>query len=250
MSNTLLKVRQLQKSFGAVEACCNINLEINKGEIHALIGPNGAGKTTLIQQLAGQMLPDSGSIEFDGQDITRLPAHKRALLGLARSFQITSIFGQMSAEENIALAVQAHMGHSFRFWRPANKNKKLQPTIETALEKCGLLERRHIVADNLSHGEKRQLEAGMALAVTPKLLMLDEPMAGMGPGSAVKMTELIQSIKGNTSILLVEHDMHAVFNLADRITVLVYGKPIATGTPEEISHNQDVRSAYLGEGDN
>jgi branched-chain amino acid transport system ATP-binding protein len=156
----------------------------------------------------------------------------------------------MSTEENIALAVQAHMGHSFRFWRPADKDPKLQPTIEDALEKCGLLERRRTLAANLSHGEKRQLEAGMALAVNPKLLLLDEPMAGMGPGGAVKMTELIQSIKGQISILLVEHDMNAVFNLADRITVLVYGEPIATGTPEEISCNADVRRAYLGKGEN
>lgn len=248
-NKTLLKVRQLQKSFGAVMASRDFCLDITEGEIHALIGPNGAGKTTIIRQLSGQYLPDSGLIEFNGHDITRLPAYKRALLGLARSFQITSIFEQMSAEENIALAVQAQMGHSFRFWHSAGKDPKLQRPTAIALEKCGLLERRHTLAANLSHGEKRQLEAGMALAVIPKLLLLDEPMAGMGPGGTVKMTELIRSLKGQITILLVEHDMNAVFDLADRITVLVYGEAIATGTPEEISNNTDVRRAYLGEGE-
>ncbi len=250
MNSTILKASQLHKSFGAVEASKNFSFEIVEGEIHALIGPNGAGKTTVLRQLSGQVLPDSGTIEFNGYDITRLPAHKRALLGLARSFQITSIFEQMSTEENIALAVQAHMGHSFRFWQVASKDPKLQRPIDVALEKCGLLDRRQTLAANLSHGEKRQLEAGMALAVVPKLLLLDEPMAGMGQGGTVKMTELIQSLKGHMSILLVEHDMNAVFSLADRITVMLYGEPIATGTPEEISNNVDVRRAYLGEGDN
>lgn len=247
MNKTLLKVHELKKNFGAVEASKNFSLDIIEGEIHALIGPNGAGKTTAIKQLSGEIFPDSGTIEFNGQDITRLPAHQRALLGLARSFQITSIFEDMSTEENIALAVQAHSGHSFHFWRAASKDPQLQIPTQAALQKAGLLERRHTLAANLSHGEKRQLEVGMALAGNPSLLLLDEPMAGMGPGGSVKMTQLIRSLKGQLTILLVEHDMNAVFSLADRITVLVYGEPIATGTPDEISRNADVRRAYLGE---
>lgn len=247
MNKPILKIRNLHKRFGAVEACRNFSLDIEEGEIHALIGPNGAGKTTAIKQLAGEILPDSGRIEFNGHDITQLPAYRRALLGLARSFQITSVFEHMSTEENIALAIQAHQGHSFHFWRPAKREKQIQDPTDTALEKCGLHERRNVLAANLSHGEKRQLEVGMALASEPRLLLLDEPMAGMGPGGTVKMTELIQTLKGEVTILLVEHDMNAVFALADRITVLVYGEPIATGTPDEISQSPEVRKAYLGE---
>ena len=247
MTRPLLEVSGLQKRFGAVEACRNFSLQIAEGEIHALIGPNGAGKTTAIKQLSGEILPDAGRIQFAGQEITHLPAHERALCGLARSFQITSVFERMTSEENLALAIQAHQGHSFHFWRNACNDKRLRSPARAGLERIGLLERSQVLAANLSHGEKRQLEVGMALAGDPKLLLLDEPMAGMGPGGTVKMTELIRTLKGQVTILLVEHDMKAVFALADRITVLLYGTPIATGTPDEISANAEVRRAYLGE---
>ncbi|MET0100789.1 MAG: ABC transporter ATP-binding protein [Sedimenticola sp.] len=250
MDRPLLQVRGLNKRFGAVEASRNLTLDIIEGEIHALIGPNGAGKTTAIKQLAGEILPDSGSILFNGQEISQLPAQRRAHLGLARSFQITSVFEQLSVEENLALAVQAHQGHSFRFWRSARKDTRLQTPTRAALARCGLEERADLLAGNLSHGEKRQLDVGMALAGNPTLLLLDEPMAGMGPGGTVKLSELILSLKGKVSILLVEHDMDVIFSLADRITVLVYGEPIATGTPDEIRSNRDVQQAYLGGGSN
>jgi len=247
MIKPLLKVTGLQKRFGAVEACRNFCLELGKGELHALIGPNGAGKTTAIKQLSGEIIPDAGDIEFDGKLITHMSAHQRALLGLARSFQITSVFDHMSAEENIALAIQAHQGHSFHFWQSASRDHRLLEPARAGLDRVGLLARGDVLAANLSHGEKRQLEVGMALACEPKLLLLDEPMAGLGPGGTLKMTELIQTLKGSITILLVEHDMKAVFALADRITVLFYGEPIATGTPEEISANSEVRRAYLGD---
>ncbi|MES9873459.1 MAG: ABC transporter ATP-binding protein [Candidatus Sedimenticola sp. 6PFRAG7] len=246
MNDALLQVSGLSKSFGAVQASRNLSLDIRQGEIHALIGPNGAGKTTAIKQLAGEILPDEGSIVFNGMEIAHLPAQQRARLGLARSFQITSVFEQLSVEENLVLAVQAHQGHSFRFWRPARKDPALQAPTRSALEHCGLEARADMLAGNLSHGEKRQLDVGMALAGNPKLLLLDEPMAGMGPGGTVKLSELILSLKGSVSILLVEHDMDVIFSLADRITVLVYGESIATGTPDEIRGNSDVQRAYLG----
>ncbi|MCP4287051.1 MAG: ABC transporter ATP-binding protein [Gammaproteobacteria bacterium] len=247
MNDPLLETANLEKRFGAVQASSNLSLQVARGELHALIGPNGAGKTTVIKQLAGELFPDSGKILFGGCEISRLAAHERARMGLARSFQITSVFEQMTVEENIALAVQAHKGHSFRFWRVAAKDPQLTSQTRLALERIGLEARSRILAANLSYGEKRQLEVGMALAGSPRLLLLDEPMAGMGPGGTVKMTELIQGLKGSVTILLVEHDMNAVFSLADRISVLVYGERIATGTPEQIHGNPDVRRAYLGE---
>jgi len=247
VAETLLQTDSLQKRFGAVQACKDISLQIARGEVHALIGPNGAGKTTLIKQLSGEIFPDAGSIRFDGQSITRMPAYKRALLGLARSFQITSVFEHMTVEENIGLAVQAHNGHSFRFWRAAMMDPCLSEPTRMAVERVGLSERSRELAANLSYGEKRQLEVGMALAGDPKLLLLDEPMAGMGPGGTVKMTELILALKGSLTIILVEHDMKAVFSLADRITVLAYGESLATGTPEQIRGNPQVQRTYLGE---
>ena len=247
MRDLLLETDNLEKRFGAVQASKHLSLQVARGEVHALIGPNGAGKTTVIKQLAGEIMPDAGRILFDGQEITCLPAHRRARLGLARSFQITSIFEQMTVAENIALAVQAHMGHSFRFWRAAANDRQLLEPTESALERVGLEQRSRVPAASLSYGEKRQLEVGMALAGNPKLLLLDETMAGMGPGGTVKMTELIQRLKGSLTILLVEHDMHAVFSLADRITVLVYGESIAVGTAQHIRSHPEVRRAYLGE---
>ena len=246
MAEPVLQVRNLNKRYGAIQATCDLSLDIRAGEVHALIGPNGAGKTTLMRQLSGQVAPDSGEIIFQGRDITRLPVYRRAHLGLGRSFQITQVFDKLSVEDNLALAVQAQAGHSFRFWRNVRRDERLVEPTRAALVRCGLEERALEPAGSLSHGEKRQLDMGMALAGDPCLLLMDEPMAGMGPGGAVKMTELIQSLKGKVSLLLVEHDMDAVFALADRITVLVYGQAIATGAPEAIRCDPAVQQAYLG----
>jgi len=246
MSEPLLQVTGLNRRFGAIQASRDLSFGINAGEVHALIGPNGAGKTTAINQLTGEVEPDSGSIVFDGRDITRLPVHKRALMGLARSFQITAVFEHLTIAENLALAVQAHMGHSYRFWGRADRDPRLTRRTREALQLVGLEERALAPASSLSHGEKRQLEVGMALAGQPKLLLLDEPMAGMGPGGTIEMSNLIREMKGKITILLVEHDMDVVFSLADRVTVLVYGEAVATGKPEEIRTNPVVRQAYLG----
>ncbi len=247
MAEALLSVRSLVKHYGAVQASDRFCLEVARGELHALIGPNGAGKTTALNQLSGELKPDSGEIYFDGQDITPWPVHRRTRMGLARSYQITSIFDQLTVKENLALAIQAHNGHSFRFWRKAGDDPATRREIGPALERVGLEERATIPAVSLSHGEKRQLEVGMALVGRPKLLLLDEPYAGMGPGGAVELTKLIRRLKDHVSILLVEHDMGAVFSLADRISVLVYGRTIASGTPETIRADPAVREAYLGD---
>jgi len=249
MTEAILKVDGLSKSFGAVRACHNLSFEVNVGSIHALIGPNGAGKTTVIKQLSGEILPDAGHIMFADRDISRLPMHKRARLGLGRSFQITTVFEHLKVEENLALALQAHQGHSFRFWRPAARDPELKQATAGALERCGLSAKAQQPAHSLSYGEKCQLEVGMALAGDPKLLLLDEPMAGMGRGGTAKMIELIQQLKGHVTILLIEHDMQAVFALADQITVLVYGERVVSATPEEIRNNAEVKHAYLGDGD-
>lgn len=246
MAEPLLSVRKLTKTFGALKATDELSIEVQPGEIHAMIGPNGAGKTTAIAQLSGELKPDTGNIVFDGRDITRFPMHKRAHLGLARSFQITSIFLSFTAEDNVAMAIQARDGHSFRFWKPAQTDSILRNPAREVLEKVKLSNRGNTVAASLSHGEQRQLELAMALATNPSLLLLDEPMAGMGLEDSSQMIDLLKSLKGEVTILMVEHDMDAVFALADRITVLVYGKTIATGTPEKIHTNQAVREAYLG----
>ncbi|MEJ2471221.1 MAG: ABC transporter ATP-binding protein, partial [Desulfuromonadales bacterium] len=219
MPEVLLQTLGLDKSFGAVRACNNLSLEVYAGEIHALIGPNGAGKTTLLNQLSGDLLPDAGQVLLDGREITRLPPYRRAPLGLARSYQITSVFPQLTVADNLLLAIQAHCGHSFHFWRRARSEPRLQAALDPALAQVGLAERADILAANLSHGERKQLEVGMALACQPKLLLLDEPMAGMGPGGAVELSKLIRRLKEKMTILLVEHDMQAVFSLADRISV-------------------------------
>ncbi|MGD9332537.1 MAG: ABC transporter ATP-binding protein [Desulfobacterales bacterium] len=247
MADDLLAVRSLVKRFGAVQASNDFSLNVARGELHALIGPNGAGKTTVLNQLSGELAPDSGQIYFDGQRITRLPVYRRARLGLARSYQITSVFDHLTVRQNLALAIQAHNGHSFRFWRRAGKDPAIRRAIMPAMTRVGLEERADIPAVNLSHGEKRQLEVGMSLAGQPKMLLLDEPYAGMGPGGAVELTKLIQRLKAEITILLVEHDMGAVFALADRITVLVYGRVIASGAPEAIRAHPTVRQAYLGD---
>ena len=249
MAEPLLRIESLCKSFGAVKACHDLSLEVHAGEIHALIGPNGAGKTTLLNQIAGDLTPDSGQVFLAGQEITHLPLYRRAPLGLARSYQITSVFANLSVEENMLLAIQAHHGHSFRFWGRGLKDPQLLAELGPALETVGLSERAEAIAGNLSHGEKKQLEVGMALSCKPQLLLLDEPMAGMGPGGSIELSKLIHKLKKEMTILLVEHDMEAIFSLADRITVLVYGEVVATGSVEEIRSNPAVRQAYLGEED-
>ena len=247
MAEPILKVEGLIKHFGGVYAVDNVDFDIMPGEIHAVIGPNGAGKTTFVAQLSGLLKPDAGKILFDGRDVTGLSAPDRSHLGLARSFQITSIFREFTALENVALSIQAHAGHSFRFWRPAATDPELVGPASKFLDEIGLGTRAGVVSSNLAHGEQRQLEIAMALATDPKLLLLDEPTAGMGPEDSDRIRTFLSGLKGTYSMLLIEHDMDTVFSLADRITVLVYGKAIATGTPEEIRGNADVRSAYLGE---
>ena len=246
MAEPILRVAGLSKSFGGVVATDNLDLSVAAGEIHAVIGPNGAGKTTLVAQLSGALRPDSGSIRFAGRDITRLPAFARSRLGLARSFQITSIFHEFTALENVALAVQAHDGHSFHFFADVRREQRLRATSLAALERVGLAHRADTIARHMSHGEHRQLEIAMALATEPRMLLLDEPMAGMGGDESARMVDILRSLKGRQTILLIEHDMDAVFALADRITVLVYGRVIASGTADQIRANDDVRIAYLG----
>ncbi len=247
MAETVLEVRGLAKSFGALRATDGIDLDVRDGETHAVIGPNGAGKTTFIKQLSGELHPDAGQVRFAGEDITALPAHRRSRKGLARSFQITSIYRDFSALDNVALAVQAHAGHSFRFWRPARDDGSLTEPAAQILQRVGLHQRKNILAANLSHGEQRQLEIAMVLATRPRLMLLDEPVAGMGSDESQRMIGLLAGLKGEKTVVLVEHDMDAVFSLADRISVLVYGRIIATGTPAEIRANAEVRAAYLGE---
>jgi len=242
----MLEVRGLTKRFGALRASDGIDFDVAEGETHAVIGPNGAGKTTFISQLAGNLRPDSGSVRFAGADITALPAPRRARLGLARSFQITSVYPDFSALHNVALAIQAHSGHSFRFWRDARSDPSLLHRAKNVLHEVGLGGRSQVLAANLAHGEQRQLEVAMALATRPRLLLLDEPMAGMGAEESQRMIALLASLKRRHTIILVEHDMDAVFRLADRISVLVYGRVIATDTPEKIRRNEEVRQAYLG----
>jgi len=244
---TLLKVQNLRKSFGGVAATDDVNLDVTEGELHAIIGPNGAGKTTLITQLSGAQKPDSGSVTFKGTNITRAPAHARAKLGITRSFQITSLVMDMSVMDNVALAVQAKEGHSFRFLKPARKVKNLRDEAREMLVQVGLGDRADEPTIELSHGEHRLMEIAIALASGAELMLLDEPMAGLGSEESAKMVSFLLGLKGEKTILLIEHDMDAVFALADRISVLVYGKIIATGTPDEIRNNDDVRHAYLGE---
>jgi branched-chain amino acid transport system ATP-binding protein len=247
VADALLAIDGLSKRFGGVVASDGITLDVPSGELHAIIGPNGAGKTTLIGQLIGELAPDTGSIRFGGADITALPTWRRSQIGLARSFQITSLFLDFSALDNVALAVQAHSGHSFHFWRDARKDAALREPAQAALARVGLGDRGNVPVANLSHGEHRQLELAMALATAPRMLLLDEPMAGMGPEQTARMVEMLRALKGSLTILLIEHDMEAVFALADRITVLVYGRVIASGAPEAIRNNAEVRQAYLGE---
>jgi branched-chain amino acid transport system ATP-binding protein len=247
VADALLRIDGVTKRFGGVVASDNVTLDVTVGDLHAIIGPNGAGQSTLIGQLAGELAPDAGRIHFDGQDITEQPVHGRSLMGLARSFQITSLFPHFTALENVALAVQAHAGHSFRFWRDARTLPELRDPARAALERVGLGQRAGALCASMSHGEHRQLELAMALATQPRMLLLDEPMAGLGPDESARMVKTLRELKRELTILLIEHDMEAVFALADRITVLVYGRVIASGDPASIRANAEVRQAYLGE---
>jgi len=243
----VLEVRGLTKSYGALRASDGIDFDVRAGETHAVIGPNGAGKTTFISQLAGDLRPDAGRIVFAGEDVTQLRAPRRARKGLARSFQITSVYNEFTALDNVALAVQARSSHSFRFWRDARRDPALREPARRLLDEVGLGARADLLAASMSHGEHRQLEVAMALALEPRLLLLDEPMAGMGAKESQRMIGFLGTLKGRYSIVLVEHDMDAVFRLADRVSVLVYGRVIATGAPEAIRASAEVRAAYLGE---
>jgi branched-chain amino acid transport system ATP-binding protein len=235
------------KAFGGLKATDNLNLSVEKGELHAIIGPNGAGKTTLISQLCGTLRPDAGQILFKGRDITRMPPYRRAGLGMARSFQITSLIMDMSVLDNVALAVQAHQGSSFRFIRAQRSIAQIRDKAMALLARVGLADKAHMPTRALSHGEHRHIEIAIALAADAELMLLDEPMAGLGGDESRAMIALLQSIKGAHSIVLIEHDMDAVFALADRISVLVYGHIIATGSPADIRANKQVEAAYLGE---
>jgi branched-chain amino acid transport system ATP-binding protein len=249
VASSLLQIDGLSKRFGGVVVADAVTLDIPSGEVHAVIGPNGAGKTTLVGLISGEIAPQAGSIRFDGGDITRLPVHRRSRLGLARSFQISTLFHDFTALDNVALAVQAHRGHSFRFWRDARGEVALRQPALAALARVGLAGRAGTPVKSLSHGEHRQLEIAMALATQPRLILLDEPMAGMGPDESAHMVEMLRQLKGSMTILLIEHDMEAVFALADRITVLVYGQVIASGDPANVRTDVGVRQAYLGEKD-
>ena len=247
MAEPLLRVEKLVRRFGGIVATDHVSLDVAGGELHAIIGPNGAGKTTLISQLTGQLAPHAGSILLAGRDITHVPAYKRSALGLARSFQITSLLSDFTAADNVALAAQAHDGHSFHFWGNARKVSHLRKTAQDALARVGLGHRADVLVSRLSHGEQRELELAVALATKPQLLLLDEPMAGLGITESARMVKLLQELRREVSIVLVEHDMDAVFQLADRITVLVYGRVIASGLPAEIRVNEEVKRAYLGD---
>lgn len=247
MAEALLRIEKLVRRFGGIIATDNLSLDIAADELHAIIGPNGAGKTTLISQLIGQLRPSAGTIHFAGEDITHLPAWRRSHLGLARSFQITSLLPDFTAAENVALAAQARAGHSFRFFANARYERPLREAAESALARVGLADRANMVVSKLSHGEQRQLELAVALATRPRLLLLDEPMAGLGATESARMVKLLADLRREVTIVLVEHDMNAVFALADRITVLVYGRVIASDVPPAIRVNEEVKRAYLGD---
>ncbi|QPC85734.1 ATP-binding cassette domain-containing protein [Mesorhizobium sp. NBSH29] len=247
MTEIVLNVAHLRKSFGALKATDDVSLDLRAGEIHALIGPNGAGKSTLIHQISGTFPPDSGTIHFRGEEVSQLNMAARARRGLGRSFQISSLAPEFSALRNVMLAVQAKQGSSFRFFRSVTNDPTLREPAMAALERVGLAERADVRAAELSHGERRKLEIATALAMGPQVFLLDEPMAGMDPEGAKDLTAVLDGLRAEAPILLVEHDMNAVFALADRISVLVYGQVIASGTVDDIRSNADVRRAYLGE---
>jgi branched-chain amino acid transport system ATP-binding protein len=243
----VLQLRKVCKRFGGVVAVDGVDLDVAAGEVHALIGPNGAGKTTLVGQISGSVAIDAGEIFFLKRNITRSAQHERVRAGLARSYQITSIFRRFSVLDNLALAVQARSGSSFSFWRPLRAERELFDEARAIAAQVGLSRKLDFSGSSLAHGEQRALEVGLALATRPRLVLLDEPMAGMGPEDAGRTIELIGRIRERATVLLVEHDMDAVFRLADRISVMVNGRLIATGAPEKIRMNDEVRKAYLGD---
>ena len=247
MVETVLEIRDLCKSFGALKATEHVSLDLRKGEIHALIGPNGAGKSTLIHQIAGTLTPDSGEINFLGQPVGHLGVASRARMGLGRSFQVSSLAPEFSALRNVMLAVQSRQGSSFRFFKPVMRDASLVDPAMAALERVGLKDRARVPPAELSHGERRQLEIAIALALDSRAFLLDEPMAGMGPEGSRQLTGFLDKLREDAPILLIEHDMDAVFALADRISVLVYGQIIAAGTVDEIRNDPEVRRAYLGD---
>ena len=247
MAAPLLEVHQLRKRFGGVVATDGVDLQVAAGEVHALIGPNGAGKTTLVAQLAGQLHPDGGRIVFGGADITEWTAHQRARHGLARSFQITRLFKSFSVLEHIALALQATAGASFGAWWPVSRERALWERARAQLSLFGLADRADALIDTLSHGQRRALEVGMAVAASPRLVLLDEPMAGMGPDESARMERLIARLAQQTTVLLIEHDVDAVFRLAHRVSVLVSGRIIASATPDDVRRDAQVIGAYLGQ---
>ena len=243
----MLELRNVSKRFGGVVATDDVTLEIARGEVHALIGPNGAGKTTLIGQISGQLPVDTGRILFEGDEVTHLRAYARVRAGLVRSYQVTSIFRRFTVLENLRLAVQARSGSSFSFWRPAAAETALEDEARAIAEQVGLSEKVDFIAANLAHGDQRALEVGLALATRPRLVLLDEPMAGMGAQESARMIAIIERLRAQVSVLLVEHDMDAVFRLATRISVLVNGRLIASGSPQAIRLDPQVRKAYLGD---
>jgi branched-chain amino acid transport system ATP-binding protein len=247
-ADPILQVTGLTKHFGAVRAADDLTFSVKRGEIHALIGPNGAGKSTTIGQLSGEIRPDGGRVAFNGRDITRMPTYRRARKGLQRSYQITSLFPEFTAEDNVAMAIQSQQGHSFRFWTRARRDRALRLPAREALRRVGLEDMANLKVTELAHGQQRQLELAMTLATEPSMLLLDEPMAGMGRRETQGMMEILRSLKGDVAILLVEHDMDVVFALADVVSVLVKGSVQMTGTPDEVRDDTEVRRAYLGDG--
>ncbi len=243
----LLRAERLSRRFGALAAVCEVSLELLDGECHAVIGPNGAGKTTLLALLAGEITPDAGTVRLQGEDVTRLGPAGRARRGLARTFQITQLCPEFSARRNVMLAVQARLGRPFHFLRRAETLSALSAHADAALVSAGLIDRAHVAAGRLSHGEQRQLELAVALAARPRVLLLDEPAAGLGPAETEELVARLAALKGRLAMLLVEHDMDTVFRLADRITVLAEGRVIAAGAPAAIRADRSVREAYLGE---
>ncbi|MBM1689879.1 ABC transporter ATP-binding protein [Sulfitobacter geojensis] len=249
MENSILNIHEIRKSFGALAASDGISLDLRAGEIHALIGPNGAGKSTLIKQIAGGLKPDSGTVEFMGQNVTGMTTAQRARLGLGRTFQISALAMEYTVLENAVLGAVGQSGSVFRFFKPAMKDAALLSRARDALARVGLEAQEDMITAELSHGQRRQLEVAVALTLAPKAFLMDEPMAGMGAEGSKALTGFLQELKHEAPILLVEHDMDAVFACADRISVLVYGKIIATGSVDEIRTNPEVRIAYLGEED-
>lgn len=247
MTQPLLQTSAITKRYGALLVTDPVSLDIRPGELHAIIGPNGAGKTTLINQLSGELASDEGRIQFNGQDVTSLGINARARMGLVRSYQITSVFDEFTVRENAALAALGARQHAFKFWGGLLSDAAALAAADEGIQAAGLSAQAHLLASELGYGERRQLELAMALAAKPKFLLLDEPMAGMSVQESAAVVSLLQSLKKQYTILLVEHDMNAVFALADRISVLVYGRILVTGTPDDIKQNEEVRAVYLGD---